>query len=45
MNEWHFRPLYCTVRLYWANNMNFAMNQIPGAESGMNIIVSEERNE
>ena len=36
MNEWCFRPKFCTVRLYWAganwaNEMNFVMNHARGA--------------
>ena len=36
MNEWHFRPRFCAVRLYWASDnlkaeMNFGINHSPGA--------------
>ena len=29
-NEWRFRPWCCTARLYWANEMKFSMNHVPG---------------
>ena len=36
MNEWCFRPRFCTVSIYWAgetwaNEINFGMNHAPGA--------------
>ena len=43
-NEWCFRPLVCTVRLYWAgttsaNEMNFVLNHVLGAGSVCSLTV------